>query len=99
MDVSRIEMSEYAKFYWMTRLKISIKFMRRLVFDLIYFLFRFVSGLLQNFYQEIFFQNYEVFFINMIKEEYVFMLYTLFIDQVSCIINNANILTNRRWRC
>ena len=35
----------------------------------------------------------------MIKEEYVFMLlYTLFVDQVSCIINNGNILTNRRWR-
>ena len=48
-------------------------------------------------YQEmLFFQNYAVFFINMIKEEYVFMLYALFIDQVSCIINNANILTNGR---
>ena len=35
----------------------------------------------------------------MIKEEYVFMLYALFIDQVSRIINNANILTDGRWRC
>ena len=51
-------------------------------------------------YQEmLFFQNYAVFFINMIKEEYVFMLYALFIDQVSCIINSANILINGRWRC
>ena len=51
-------------------------------------------------YQEmLFFQNYAVFLINMIKEEYVFMLYVLFIDQASCIINNTNILTNGRWRC
>ena len=35
----------------------------------------------------------------MIKEEYVFMLYALFIDQVSCIVNNASILTYGRWRC
>ena len=50
-------------------------------------------------YQEmLFFQNYAVFFINMIKEEYVFMLYTLFIDQVSRIINNTNMLTDGRWR-
>ena len=35
----------------------------------------------------------------MIKEEYVFMLYALFIDQVSGIVNNANILTDGRWRC
>ena len=49
-------------------------------------------------YQEmLFFQNYAVFFIN-IKEEYVFMFYTLFIDQVSHI-NNANVLTDGRWRC
>ena len=34
----------------------------------------------------------------MIKEEYVFMLYALFIDQVSRIINNTNILTDGRWR-
>ena len=40
---------EHARFYLMTRLKISIKFIRRPVFDLIYFLFRFVSGPLQNF--------------------------------------------------
>ena len=51
-------------------------------------------------YQEmLFFQNYAVFLINMIKEEYVFMLYVLFIDQASCIINNTNILSNGRWRC
>ena len=51
-------------------------------------------------YQEmLFFQNYAVFFINMIKEEYVFMIYALFIDQVSRIINNTNIHTNGRWRC
>ena len=43
------ETVEHAKFYSMTRLKISIKFIRRLAFDLIYFLFRFVSGPLQNF--------------------------------------------------
>ena len=35
----------------------------------------------------------------MIKEEYVFMLCALFIDQVSHIINNTNILTDGRWRC
>ena len=35
----------------------------------------------------------------MIKKEYVFMLCALFIDQVSHIVNNANILTNGRWRC
>ena len=51
-------------------------------------------------YQEmLFFQNYAVFLINMIKEEYVFMLYILFIEQVSCIFNNANTLTDGRWRC
>ena len=51
-------------------------------------------------YQEmLFFQNYAVFLINMIKEEYVFMLCVLFIDQVSCIINDENILTEGRWRC
>ena len=45
-------------------------------------------------------------FINIIKEEYeknflllVFMFYILFIDQVSYIINNGNILTDGRWRC
>ena len=35
----------------------------------------------------------------MIKKEYAFMLCALFINQVSRIINNANILTNGRWRC
>ena len=35
----------------------------------------------------------------MIKEEYVFMLCAFFIDQVSRIINNTNILTDGRWRC
>ena len=100
MDVNRIEMVEHAKFYSMTRLKISIKFMRRLVFDLIYLLFRFVSGPLQNFVsRNVIFSKLCSVFINMIKEEYVFMLYALFIDQVSCIINSANILTNGRWRC
>ena len=34
----------------------------------------------------------------MIKEEYVFMLYTLFIVHVSRIIYNTNILTDGRWR-
>ena len=35
----------------------------------------------------------------MIKEEYVFMLYALYIDQVSRFINYSNILTDGRWRC
>ena len=42
----------------------------------------------------------------MIKEDYeknflllVFILYILFIDRVSCIINNGNIHTDGRWRC
>ena len=35
----------------------------------------------------------------MIKEEYVFMLCAFFIDHVSRIINNTNILTDGRWRC
>ena len=51
-------------------------------------------------YQEmLFFQNHAVLFINMTKEEYVFMFYALIITQVSRIINNANILTDGRWRC
>ena len=46
----------------------------------------------------LFFQNYAEFFI-WSKKNVFMLLYTLFVDQVSCIINNRNILTDRRWRC
>ena len=50
-------------------------------------------------YQEmLFFQNYAEFFI-WSKKNVFMLLYALFVDQVSCIINNGNILTDRRWRC
>ena len=101
------EMVEHAKFYSMTRLKIYVKFIRRLAFDLIYSDSDSYPDRCRILYQEmLFFQNYAAFFISMIKEEFqknfvwlVFILCNLFIDQVSCIINNRNILTNGRWRC
>ena len=63
------------------------------------------------FFTSLFFQNYAVVFINIIRQKFyleykknfiflVFMLYLIFIDQVAnCIVNNGNVLTDGKWRC